>query len=129
MKNESGFTLLELLVAAAIIGILAAVAIPQYAGYKSRAIDSQLQSALKNARTAMEAYYTNYTEYSADEGILEPNGYSPTESVAIDILHANAIDYGLRVCKPGGTEEFGFEFNTNGPNAGHTIPAPAACGS
>ena len=63
--NEQGFTLIELLVVVAIIGILAAIAIPQYATYKQQAADSKAKSDLHNMATAMEAYYgSNGNSYS-----------------------------------------------------------------
>ncbi len=61
-KNK-GFTLIELLVVVAIIAILAAVAIPQYAKYRTRAYNSAALSDLRNVETALEAYYADHEEY------------------------------------------------------------------
>ena len=56
-KTEKGFTLIELLVVIAIIGILAAVAIPQFANYRRNAYCSRVESDVNNTMQAMEAYY------------------------------------------------------------------------
>ena len=49
LKSESGFTLIELLVVVAIIGILAAIAIPQFSAYRKRGYEAQIKSDLRNA--------------------------------------------------------------------------------
>jgi len=63
MKNEKGFTLIELLVVIAIIGILAAIAIPQFAEYRKRGFDSRAKSDLRNVATAEEAYFVDNERY------------------------------------------------------------------
>ena len=62
-KNQKGFTLIELLIVVAIIGILAAIAIPQFASYRAKAFDSSSQSDLKTMKTSLESYYTDHYYY------------------------------------------------------------------
>lgn len=64
-KNQKGFTLIELLIVVAIIGILAAIAIPQFASYRQKAYNSAATSDLKNLKTGMEAYQADNQEYPA----------------------------------------------------------------
>lgn len=62
-KNKKGFTLIELLVVVAIIGILAAIAIPQFSKYRSRAYNSAAQSDLRNVQSSLEGWFADYQEY------------------------------------------------------------------
>ncbi len=55
-RSQKGFTLIELLIVVAIIGILAAIAIPQFASYRQKAYNSAALSDARNAKTGMEAY-------------------------------------------------------------------------
>lgn len=63
MRNRKGFTLIELLIVVAIIGILAAVAIPQFSAYRAKAYNSASNADLKNMKTGMEAYMADNQEY------------------------------------------------------------------
>ncbi len=63
MRNEKGFTLIELLVVVAIVGILAAIAIPQFAEYRTRAFNSNAVSDLRNSITAQEAAFVDNQAY------------------------------------------------------------------
>lgn len=61
--TTAGFTLIELLIVVAIIGILAAIAIPQFSAYRAKAYNSAATSDIKNAKTSQEAYYTEHQTY------------------------------------------------------------------
>jgi type IV pilus assembly protein PilA len=84
LQNESGFTLIELLVVVAIIGILAAIAIPQFAAYRKRGHEAQVKSDLRNAAVAQEAYFAQKSTYFA--GTLDsqtPPGFNKTTGVTV----------------------------------------------
>jgi type IV pilus assembly protein PilA len=69
-NNQKGFTLIELLVVVAIIGILAAIAIPQFATYREQAFCSRVESDVKNAMIAAEGYYVENAGYPQAVGDL-----------------------------------------------------------
>ena len=62
-KGQKGFTLIELLIVVAIIGILAAIAIPQFSSYRQKAFNSAAQSDLKTMKTSLEGFYTDQYYY------------------------------------------------------------------
>ena len=63
MRNAKGFTLIELLIVVVIIGILAAIAIPQVSSTKEKAFDAAAKSDLRNMMTAQEAYFSDNQLY------------------------------------------------------------------
>ena len=70
-KKEEGFTLIELMIVIAIIGILAAIAIPQFSAYRQRSYNAAAEADLRNAATAQEAYFVDNSAYSGTIGALQ----------------------------------------------------------
>ncbi|MCW8910733.1 MAG: prepilin-type N-terminal cleavage/methylation domain-containing protein, partial [Gammaproteobacteria bacterium] len=72
MKKMQGFTLIEIMIALLIIGILAGIAIPNYSDYVLKAKRSDAHTALANMASAQEDYYANnqyvYTDVVANVG-------------------------------------------------------------
>jgi type IV pilus assembly protein PilA len=66
LRSSKGFTLIELLIVVAIIGILAAIAIPQFSSYRAKAYNSASNADLKNIKTGMEAFMADNQQYPAD---------------------------------------------------------------
>jgi type IV pilus assembly protein PilA len=87
MNNEKGFTLIELLVVIAILGILAAVAIPQFAQYRNAAYCSQITSDAAHAFQAMEAYYAQNLTY----GSLSDTAFTSTQGITVVITSTDPL--------------------------------------
>jgi prepilin-type N-terminal cleavage/methylation domain-containing protein len=59
-EEQKGFTLIELMIVIAIIGILAAIAIPQFVTYRQKAYNSEAKAELKGFYTACQAYFSDH---------------------------------------------------------------------
>lgn len=114
MKNmninhaQKGFTLIELMIVVAIIGILAAIAIPQYQNYIARSQFSEAHTLLGGARTPVqEAIDAGRTFLFADLGIQNEGKYGQIDETAA------TMDVGTAVAS---TEDYGivYEFGAGG---------------
>lgn len=73
-NNQRGFTLIELIIVVAIIGVLAAIAIPQYTNYRMASYVISTASDLRNFKIAFDSYAFEHGTYPDDSHIVLPPG-------------------------------------------------------
>ncbi|MBW1709809.1 MAG: prepilin-type N-terminal cleavage/methylation domain-containing protein [Deltaproteobacteria bacterium] len=111
-KGEKGFTLIELMIVVAIIGILAAIAIPQFASYRQRAQDSAAKSALKNLATAQENYYAQNNIYAANRANLV--GWTVESTIALTISNASTTTWSANASHTSSDATFVYDASAGG---------------
>ncbi|BBW92157.1 type IV minor pilin protein PilE [Pseudoalteromonas sp. PS1M3] len=91
MNKQRGFTLIELMIAVAIVGIIAAVAVPNYTEYVKRASRAEAASALLDAANKQEQYFVDNRAYStsfSDLGIQSKTENGHFE-LTINVVNSN----------------------------------------
>ncbi len=89
--EQSGFTLIELMIAVAVIAILAAIAIPGYQGYVERSLRADAHAGLNVAAGELERCYTEHYSYSSDNCTITTS--SPDGNYSISYSEDSDVGY------------------------------------
>ncbi len=129
MKRANGFTLVELLVVVAIVGILAAIAVPQYGDYVTRGKLAEATATLSETRVKLEQYFQDNRTYvgACAAGTVAPLPTGRYFAYACPTLTATTFTVVATGIAAQGTADFIFTINQ--ANVRATTGTPASWGS
>ena len=107
-RRDWGFTILEIMVVIGIIGILSVISIIQFSKYRERSLSSAVESDVRNAATAQEAYFTDQQAYCNAIGGLTVSSYglSISDGVNIRVASTTTSGYTMIAYHDSGTTTF-----------------------
>jgi type IV pilus assembly protein PilA len=104
-EGQKGFTLIELMIVIAIIGILAAIAIPQFVSYRQKGYNTQAKGELKSFYTACQAYFADKPATSDCATTLVASTFIPSTTVTITSVAGQAMQ-GVTAYHSSGTSTY-----------------------
>lgn len=120
MKAQKGFTLVELMIVVAIIGILSAVAVPAYNDYVTRGKLVEATSTLSDGRVKMEQYFQDNRTYLTASGTCPATIPAATTNFTYACSNLNASQYTITATGRGGLSGFSYIINENNTHISDT---------
>lgn len=118
--RRTGFTILELMIAAAIVGVIAAVALPLYSSYLLKSKTAEAKTNLGSLRVAEEGYYAEHDVHHP--AAAEPPLIPGARSAAFDTAGS---DFAALGWSPEGRVYFSYAVAVSGDGIGYTADAAA----
>jgi len=111
MKAQNGFTLVELMIVVAVIGILSAVAMPAYNDYVTRGKITEATSALSDGRVKMEQYFQDNRTYNPGAGVCPTAIPAATTNFTYACSNLSTTNYTITATGIGSLSGFSYKIN------------------
>lgn len=123
-RLHDGFSLLELLVVLALIGILAAAALPRFESFRAAAYDTRAQQDLRNLAAAEELHRAVNQEYATNAEELD--GFRTSEGVSVSVESVDDSGFRASASHPQGSRRYTWDSNGDPPLSSSKLTQPGS---
>lgn len=121
-QRQAGFTLIEIMIAVVVIGILTAIALPSYNGYMARARLSEAFTGLAGVQPRLEQHWSNTRSYAGFADIA--NQMPPaSQNFTFSLTTATASAYTVTATGRNGAADFAFTIDQSGNRVTTSVPS------
>jgi len=112
-SNRKGFTLIELMIVIAIIGILTALAAPSFFSYRIKGYNASSNTDIRNAFVAAQAYFSDYPDGTVTDSILTNYGFRSSNNVTLSIITGSQSGLSLTTAHGAGDKTYSIDTDGN----------------
>ncbi len=122
IKRQAGFTLIEIMIAVVIVGILTAVALPSYNAYVTRTRLTEAFTGLAGLQPRMEQHWSNNRTYAGFDAEALDQMPADSDNFAFELTSATASAYLVTATGQGNADGFAYTIDQNGNRATTAVP-------